>query len=80
MSLEMLTSFLGWVTIINMAILATSAITITALKQPIRKLHAKITLVSEDKLDEFYLSFLGNYKLAILMLNFAPYCALKLMS
>lgn len=80
MSLDMLTSFLGWSTVINMVILAISVIMITALKQPIKKIHAKLTGVSEEKLDEFYLSFLGYYKLAIIMLNFTPYCALKLLS
>lgn len=80
MNPESLISFLGWSTVINMAILALSVIMITVMKQPIRNLHAKITQVSEEKLDEFYLSFLGNYKLAIIFLNFVPYCAVKIIN
>lgn len=78
MNIENLISFLGWSTVINMIILALSAIMITVLKQPILKIHTKLTHVSEEKLQEFYLSFLGNYKLVIIVLNFTPYCALKL--
>ncbi len=75
-----ITTFLGWCTLLNIGLLAFSSFMITLLNTPLKAIHSKITRVSIDKLDELYFTFLGNYKLAILVLNLTPYCALKLMA
>jgi len=79
-NLSTITAFLGWCTLLNIGLLTFSTIMISLLNTPIKSIHAKITGVSIEKLDELYFAFLGNYKLAIFVFNLVPYCALKLMT
>lgn len=77
--LSVITAFLGWCTIINLGILAYSSIMTIVFNASVKKVHTKMLKVSPEKLDEMYLSFLGNYKLGIFIFNLVPYCALKIM-
>ena len=77
--LSVVITFLGWCAVINTAVLFVSTIMIYALSEPIKSIHAKISNIDPEELDKIYFNFLGNYKLAIFMLNLAPYLALKIM-
>lgn len=77
--LSTIATFLGWCSVINIGILAYSSVMIIVFNAQVKKIHAKITRVGPDKLDEMYFNFLGNYKLAIFIFNLVPYCALKIM-
>lgn len=80
MTLDTLTAFLGWCTVINIAVLIVSTLVITAFKQSILTLHSKMFgLISAD-LPMVYFNYLGNYKIAIYILNLVPYIALKIMA
>jgi hypothetical protein len=48
-------------------------------REPVKKIHSIISAVSVDKCDDFYFNYLGFYKIAIIVLNVAPYAALKIM-
>ena len=78
--LSTITTFLGWCTIVNLGILPYSSLMTTVFNSTAKRLHTKIFPISPKKLDEAYFNFLGNYKLAIFIFNFAPYCALKIMA
>jgi len=39
-----------------------------------------MSAVSYEKVDELYFNYLGTFKMAIIILNIAPYSALKLMA
>jgi len=78
-TIEQLTTFLGWCFIINLSILLISSLIIVLLKTQITTLHNQLTDIKTDKLNILYFQYLGNYKIAILVLNLAPYFALKIM-
>jgi len=80
MTIEQFTAFLGWCTLINVVLLALAAVGILTLKGTIAGIHSRMFGVDEAKLPDFYFAYLGNYKIAVLVLNLVPYIALKMMA
>ncbi len=80
MTAETLTIFLGWCTVINISVLLLSTILLITLKEPILKIHSRLFGLDEETLSLTYFQFLGNYKIAIYILNLVPYIALKIMA
>ncbi len=78
MDLALLTAFFGWMTLINVALLAISAALLTLGRGWVGGLHARISGLEQGELDRLYMSFLAQYKIAVLMLNLVPYLALRL--
>jgi len=79
-NIQTITTFLGWCTVINLGMYIFTAIMLTILKKPVKNIHSKLSGISVEKLDEVYFNYLGNYKLAIIILNIVPYIALKIMA
>jgi len=79
MSMVMLVEFLGWMLVINIAMLMLSVLMICALKNRITKIHQFLFDIPAEELRKVYLQFLGHYKLMIVVFNLVPYLALKLM-
>lgn len=73
-------TFLGWCTVLNIVLFSYMAVMLIAFNAPIKRLHSRIMLIPKEQLNGFYFSFLAHYKLAILLFNLVPYCALKIMS
>lgn len=71
--------FLGWCTIINIGILIFSSLTIFLFKSSVTKLHSELSGVERKALLPLYFKYLGNYKICIIVFNFVPYLALKVM-
>ena len=80
MTINELTLFIGWCTVINMSIVAISGIMLTLFKESIINIHHKLMGIDKHDLPKLYFAYLGNYKIGIMLLNFAPYLALKLMA
>ena len=80
MTAETLTIFLGWCTVINISVLLLSTILLITLKEPILKIHSRLFGLDEETLSLTYFQYLGNYKVAIYILNLVPYIALKIMA
>ena len=78
--IQTFTTFLGWCTVINIAVLCFSTVALLVLKDTFAKIHGKMFGLGEADLSTAYIRYLGNYKIAIIMLNLVPYLALKLMS
>jgi len=74
-----ITTFFAWCSVINIGLLAYSTIMLTLFREPLKRMHGKLFGVDSGSLEASYVTFLGNYKLAILMFNLVPYFALKLM-
>lgn len=72
--------FLGWCTVINLAILMITSIALFTFKGFIVSVHSKLTGVSITELPPLYFSYMANFKLAIILFNLTPYISLKLMS
>jgi len=80
MDIDALTTFLGWCSIINIGVMIISTLAITTFRETIIRLHSRMFSVNPDALPMKYFTYLGNYKLAIYMLNFVPYVSLKIMA
>lgn len=78
-SMQTFTTFLGWCSVINVALLAGAAIAIVLFKLPVRRIHAAMFEISEDDLPRAYFEYLARYKLGILIFNIVPYIALRVM-
>ncbi len=80
MTTETLRMFLGWCSVINIGLLMFSSMSVTAWRGKISRIHAKMFNLDEKYLSQAYFQYLGQYKIAIIVFNIAPYFALKLMS
>ena len=78
-TIDTLTTFLGWCSVINISIFVFSVIILMTLRDPILNVHSKLFGLNPVNLPLNYFQYLGNYKLAILMFNVTPYVALKIM-
>ncbi|WP_372724105.1 DUF6868 family protein [Immundisolibacter sp.] len=79
-SIETLTTFLGWSTVINFGVLTVAAILLILMRGPISTLHARMFSLDEAELSRAYFQYLAQYKIAIFVFNLAPYIALKIMA
>jgi len=79
-SIDIVREFLGWCTIINIGILLVATIFLVLTRKSISKIHAKLFELSQADLSLSYFQFLGQYKLAIYVLNLVPYIALRIMT
>lgn len=72
-----LTTFLGWVSVINIVILLAITIIIISCRGCMNKLLIKFFAANEDDLNRLYLGYLAKYEIIILAFNIAPYLALR---
>ena len=79
-NIDTITSFLGWCSVINAITLLTATLMLSVMRNTISAIHSKMLGVSQEALPMAYMQYLGNYKIAILMLNIVPYVALKIMN
>ena len=77
---QVITAFLGWCTVVNLGRYLFTAVALMGFREPIKKIHSKVSAVPGAKLDELYFNYLGSFKMAIIILNIAPYAALRLMA
>jgi hypothetical protein len=80
MNLEQLTEFFKWMTIINIGLLIISSVVVMVLKNVICKMHGKLFGLKEEQVAIAAYSFLGMYKLLVLVLNIVPYISLVLIT
>jgi len=80
MSINEVTIFFGWCTVINLCIYTFSAFFIIVFKNITINIHSKLVGLDPAELPKMYFKFLGNYKIGILIFNLVPYIALKLMT
>lgn len=79
-TLETLTEFLGWSTLINTLILLFASVMMVLMRKSIMSIHSKIFGLKETHLSEAYFQYLAQYKIAIFIFNLVPYIALKFMA
>ena len=79
-TMAMLTEFLGWCVVLNVGLLVYATVMITVFRGFVERVHRRFFPLADDELDRAYFTFLGNYKLAVVVFNLVPYCALKLMA
>ena len=79
MLISPLTSFLGWCTIINLAILIITSLSLILFKKQVVDIHSNLLTVEKAALPNEYFRYLANYKVLIFVFNLVPYIALKLL-
>ncbi len=79
MTIEALTELLGWTSVINITILLLSTLGLIAMRGTVTGIHSKLFGLDEKDLGRAYFQYLAQYKIAIIVLNIAPYIALKVM-
>jgi hypothetical protein len=79
-SLEAITAFFGWTTVINFALLFVSSITVIAARESIARLHGRMFGLESADLSRAYFQYIAQYKIAIIVFSLTPYIALKLMA
>jgi len=80
MTLQTLTELLGWTSVINIAILLFSTLSLIIMRGAITGIHSKLFGLDEKDLGRAYFQYLAQYKIAIIVLNIAPYLALRVMA
>jgi len=79
-SIETFTEFFGWCTIINIGIYLLTVVSLTLFRSMVLRVNTKIFAISEEDVSRMSFQYVAAYKLAITVLCFAPYVALKIMS
>jgi hypothetical protein len=79
MTIEQLTVFLGWATVINMGILLLAFFALVTMKNTIMPIHQKMLGMSETDLSKAYFQYMAQYKILIIVFNLAPYLSLRVM-
>ena len=80
MSIQMLTAFFMWCTIINAALLIFSAVMIIPAQDLVYRIHSKWFSISREAFNIAIYSYLGLFKVVILVFNVVPYVALLIIS
>lgn len=80
MTLETVTAVLGWASLINIGILVVSTVMLIAMRDWVAGIHARLFGLERPDLGRAYFQYLGQYKIAIIVLNVAPYLALRIVA
>ena len=78
MTIDQLTAFFGWCSVINLATLILSSAALVLFKRPVSAIHSRMMGVPEGGLPGLYFQYLGFYKIGIFLFNLAPYIALRI--
>lgn len=73
------TMFLGWCTVVNIGILVFATLFLILFKRFVIRFHSQAFGIDASELPKIYFNYLANYKIVVLVFNFAPYIALKIM-
>ena len=79
MDIAQLTTFFGWCTIINLAILTFLAAYIMLMRNIAAKIHAKMFGVAEEDLPRIYFKYIAYTQLVMVPTSLVPWLALKMM-
>ena len=71
---------LGWCTLINIGLMIFSFIVIVAMRSFVYKMHSKWFPMSEATFNAIVYSYLGVYKILIIVFNLVPWLALSMMT
>ena len=79
-TLEAVTAFFGWTTVINFVLLFVSSIMVITIRGAISKIHGRMFGLETSDLSRAYFQYIAQYKIAIIVLSLTPYIALRMMS
>lgn len=74
-----ITRFLEWTLIINVVIFVVATCVVTVKQEFLVRFHKTLFGVSKEDLLKSYFNYLGGFKILIIIFNFSPYVALRIM-
>ena len=77
-SIEQLTAFFGWCTVINIGLLLFSTLMVSLVRDFAINMHSKIFNLHPETLPAMYFDYLGRLKLLMIVFNLVPYLALRI--
>lgn len=77
MNIDQLSSFFGWMTVINIGILVFTSVLAMAMRGTICRMHGKLFGLSEKEVSVALYAYLGIYKIFVIVLNIVPFLALQ---
>ena len=78
MTIEILSSILGWAAIINLGIVTLWFLVFTICHDRLFRLHSKWFNLSEEKFDTIHYAGMTFYKLGTYLFNLVPFLAIKI--
>jgi hypothetical protein len=78
MTVEFWLEFLGWMTLVNFGILMFATVFLALFRGWAMSIHSAMTGVDQAALPTLYFSYLGNLKIAWIVLNLVPYLVLRI--
>lgn len=79
MALETLTTFFGWMTVLNFGLLLMTTIALLIGRERFAAIHADLLGLEPEDVKKAYFAYLANFKIMVFIFCIAPYIALKLM-
>lgn len=80
MTIEILTKFLGWSTLINMGLLTVWFLVLVYAHDWVYRLHSKWFKLSVERFDAILYAAMAFYKISIYMFNLIPYLVLHIVT
>ncbi len=77
--IETLATFFGWCTVLNVGVILIFVLFLSAFHEGIAGINAKIFGVSSEEAKATLFNIFMQYRIAVAVLNFVPYIALKIM-
>lgn len=79
MSIETLTTFFGWLSVVNITILVATGLTVMFARGWHVALQVRMFGIEPEKMKALNLQYLSFLKVAVIVTSIAPYIALRLM-
>lgn len=80
MSVDELTSLLGWCSILNIGLLFFATIAMITGGKVMAGIHARLFNMDEKDVTIAYFQYVAQYKIVTIVFNIMPYIALKIMA
>ncbi|KUJ77530.1 DUF6868 family protein [Ruegeria profundi] len=78
MTQELLTSFFGWMAVLNIAVLLFSTVMILLMRDWIADVHGRMFQMERSDVRRTYFRYLATYKILTLIFCIVPWLALRL--
>ena len=79
-SLESLTTFFGWCSVISTGVLVLTSAALLLMRGLIAGIHARMFGMTEADVSRAYFQYLAQFKIAVIVFNLVPYIALRMMA
>lgn len=80
MTIEILSSILGWATIINLSLITAWFLAFRFYHDALFRLHSKWFKLSEERFDTIHYAGMAFYKIGVYLFNLVPFLAIKIVT